>query len=502
MESETHSPPVLLESEDGLRAEVARLTRDLQSMSAKHASWQEKVKVGVEQMRQQVIDATVQLLAAEAERLELSRRVAEAEARASAAASPPAHGSGAHLGCVSANAQFATALSRTEECLLTTTDRKIDAFVAAASSSFARVLSDTSAASQSASAAATASDAAASEDLEAYKRRVTTTVKLQSKNCETLQKQVAELTAASAALKATVRERERAVASREETVTLLEQRLDAAERLNRHFEQQQAAAARGPNMDQVNAMEERLEQEVSQVRAEYSARESAIFLQHHDEIERLRAMAEEDTAQGLRESEERLAQALAEAAATAEEEQSRLGSQQQQQSIGPPGGDDAAYGKLLSEFETLEGRLRSLEDQNALLRREAACSRNGAAHAGSAGTSAGPRSARRDPASLQEATAIIAEQHRSLVSLSEQLWAAKKGLLDAQHNKAAAAPGPGSMDAQQIAYLKAIVIKALCDRANDKVLLNLLPVLSTLLAFTSADLEQLYGANPSWISHK
>lgn len=459
------------------QAEIDRLREELRITNDRFASWKVRAKEGVDILRQRVLDLTQQL-----ESLEQQRSAPTTAVHAAASGSPPT-GCSAPPCCSLEELDTALTLAEliSDWCeqravlLLDSLQAPLPMGIPTHSE-----LNPTS---------------RREDEFEAYKRRTVLTLKLQSRNYEALQGQVEGLTQEKKQTAALLAERERVLAKQEGMILNLEQRLESAELCNRQMEARQDSILRGPNMEEVDAMQTDVESALEAMREEQVAMERAAFVRHHEELECLRAAHERQLNALRHEYEERTQLAVSVARA---EQRDQMSSQMQN----PQPAEDAVYLDLLQAYRTLETTHRRATDENAALRRQL---QDGlpAAHkseeSSNGATAQGCASAARTPLSMSDATTIIEDLRQQVASLTAQLWKSKKALLDANF-ALPVTPGTGPTD-QHATYLKSIVMKLLCARCDD-VKVNLLPVLSVLLPLDSDDLRQVYEAHPKWIARE
>lgn len=59
----------------------------------------------------------------------------------------------------------------------------------------------------------------------------------------------------------------------------------------------------------------------------------------------------------------------------------------------------------------------------------------------------------------------------------------------------------GALDAQQVQYLRSVLIKILCNLSQVDVIKHLLPVVKTILHLPEDDMMCIYKCNPNWRVH-
>lgn len=321
-----------------------------------------------------------------------------------------------------------------------------------------------------------------------YRRHTSLTLRLQTKNCETLQREASALQTSLSVCQKTLDECQSQLKARDDMIGVLEKRLeDADNRLDR-IHQEEASRYRGANMEQINQLEEDKERQVQELRDEFASRESAIFLQHADEISRLNGRHEREL-RALRQSvDQRVEDAIRE---WSDAHQASTGTEHVGSATGKDSGDDA-YIQLSHEYADLERRLQEAERENEHLRQAAKRTRLPETHES------------RDPETLEESRAALQEALRKVQAVTAQNVQLKGEVrqLAAERSEQRAKEGmlpEGALDAQQVLYLKSVLVTALCSLREEKVIQNVLPVFATLLALSEAEVAAIYKSNPSWV---
>ncbi|RNF26544.1 uncharacterized protein Tco025E_01147 [Trypanosoma conorhini] len=338
--------------------------------------------------------------------------------------------------------------------------------------------------------------ASASQELDKCQRRTAQTLRLQAKNIETLQSEASVLQQQLNEALAAVRERNHAVDSRDQALSVLQNRLEDLEAANVRLESSQLALNSKPNVEQINLLEARLEEEMEKLRREFASRESVIFDQHRDEIERLVASHEEEVAELRAELEERAL--AAETAVAAQTAAAKVDAEFAEKS------GERAYMDLLREFEALQDELKLAEGEKETLLVELREVQSKLARGGG-GTSTDKTllDAQHGSLTLPQAMARIAELEGGMLRLSEELCETKKRLVAAKHQtNSKEASRSQVLEGQQLSYLRCTVVKLLCAKEGGSVGRSLFPVLSTLLQFTEADLQQIYSAHSDWVKRR
>ncbi|ESS68748.1 hypothetical protein TCDM_02458 [Trypanosoma cruzi Dm28c] len=335
-----------------------------------------------------------------------------------------------------------------------------------------------------------------SQELDKCKRRTAQTLRLQAKNIEALQSEISGLQQQLNEALAEVRERNHAIDSRDQALSVLQNRLEDLEAANLRLESSRVLLSNKPNAEQINMFEERLEEELENVRREFVSRENVIFDQHRDEIERLLARHEEEVAELRAELEEKIlaAETAVDATAAAKVDANRADRN-----------GEGAYIDLTRDFEALQDELKVTQGENEKIMAELREVRGKLAHFNGNGNSNDNSSvaSQKEPFTLPEAAVRIAELESGMMRLSEELCETKKRLIAAKHQANARDVSRSHvLEGQQLSYLKCIVVKLLGAAECGDVGRNLLPVLSTLLNFNSEDLQELYAAHPDWMKRR
>ncbi|CCW67160.1 unnamed protein product [Phytomonas sp. Hart1] len=448
------------------REALARLGEELKQTQSKFEEWKVKAKIGVDHLRERIVQLTTQLEVSESQRQALALSLDNLRSSKDGDDEcPRGLGIPCTIGCLAA-------LERERvvgESLLTACGEKMEVL-------WLGLLSHPQRQSPS------------EDKLELYKRRVATTMKLQQKNAEALQTQVVELQESLRLAEKELQARASGLLAKEETISLLEKRLSSVEQVNEELQRRSDATSRGPNMDRINAMEEKMEQRINALCAEFALHENTIVMQHHDELERLQSTHEREMDVVRQEAEERIAREIEAGLSFPKQPPSLLS-----MAASPP--DDASYGELLKEFEALESQHRALLNENTEMKSKMQkLNSSNEAERVNNGKASSVTCYQHNPSSLAEANVVIQKLQESLTTTTDQLWRAKKGLINGKVNKFL----EGALDSQQVAYLKSIIVNLLCMCNNSPTIAKLLPVISKLLQFNKEDMDTIYNHNLDW----
>lgn len=453
---------------------MQQLREELEKAKHRMQVWKEKTQVGVTELRNRIIELTTELEESRAANDQLSQQLQNAKSVATAAAST----SGAVPECSSfAESHYFS---------------HVGAWVTASSDALVEILLDKSDA---------ALDIAVGtwRELEKHKRRTAQTLRMQKKTTEALEQELAGLRETLTGAQAELVERKSAIERRDQALETLQNRLETLEEAKASFEASQAAMASRPNAEQINAFEERLEEERENMRHEFTVRESIIFDQHRDEMERLMSRYEQDMAELRAELEER-------ALETAETGNKHLGEGAQARGQSEQR-DDAAYGELLDHLKSLQEELRGAQEENQKLTQELAAVKR--THSGVGGPVLGSCSVKdfngqNKPSTLPEALSRIAELEGDVSRLSDELCATRRRLVATRHQSNTTKDQENSLvfDGQLATYLRFTVVQLLCSSGDTNVAKNLFPVLTTLLRFDKSNLSEIYKKNPGWVKRR
>ena len=172
--------------------------------------------------------------------------------------------------------------------------------------------------------------------------------------------------------------------------------------------------------------------------------------------------------------------------------------------------DDAYVTTLLQQLEEAQNRMRDVEmrlkeqsNDNERLKAQIAILEGKAK-----GHSAGMHTANTASKNMN-----VEDLHRMLIAKSEQLWQANQEVLQLraiaaasqqQQNQSSLRGASGSsggrssgIDAAQSAYLRAILVKIFCEE-DERLKGALMPVLATVVQWSTEELRAIYHANPEW----
>lgn len=554
-ETQPSLPAGTSESLESLRAEVACLQRELNESREKFHSWEERAKQGVNQLRQRIVTLTASLRQAQSERDALQTRLtAQTESAQSQSATSPCNSgpdnvaapsdAGVTLSPSNAGAtgvEVAGALSQSQGNITTTTispdtSHTIDLFVTFVLSCTADVLEARAAYAMGkmdtlwSTAAHYAIDAQSlSNELDSYKRRTATTLRMQTKNNEALQKHVTELDTALKATKEEVTMREHALLGRDDAIASLEKQLEELSSAKQQLKSQLESGMNAPNMQQINVLQGEMESRLEQMHAEYARLESTLRAQHHAELNQQRAVHEEEM--------ELLRQEMKDMVRSTPAMQSRL----PLRDTVPH--EDIAYDELFRDYRELERAHNALTRENAELKRRCQHRLNSvggsASNLDGGGEVDGAPSTRNAPASssrsdslrtftadtvhggatngllsnvadggqdifagefstLQEAKVVVMKLQGRLKFSADELWKAKREIFELQKACSKERLPSGALGAQQVSYMRSVIVQLLCSSNKPDVVKHLIPVLIKVLHLDDHAVEQIYGANPYW----
>lgn len=455
-------------------AEVAQLRQELHQCQEKFASWKVKAKTGVEQMRAQIVDLTC--------RLDESNKQ-----RALLEALPALY--------ITQSQEFMYAHAIAAACLL------VDAVLLSHSGGGSAQYKDTAATS---SAMSPTVQSTTTESLQK-------TVKDQSDRLKEAHHSLRRLTNE-------LQQRTEALHQQDENVADLKRRLAELEACNTSLKQQLMSV---PNTDEWRHVQEELDQQLAQTRLEYESRESQLILQHSTEVQALKALHEQEVQEMQREQRDAVAEAVQDALASSSPTLVRGGAH-------PPGirdvsaddanpckSDDDAYLDLLNDYKATEMRCAAVTkerdtiaaEQQMLLRELEellectvgalpASDENGTPTTPATAADGTPAAAGlvsfADTANLKEAARRIHAQRLTFVKLQEELMHSRREVMQLRRLKAG--PPEDGLGAQQLQYVRSVVVQLLCSLSDIRVARHLLPVLSMLLKFTDDDLQAITKA--------
>ena len=330
---------------------------------------------------------------------------------------------------------------------------------------------------------------------EKYRKKVDLTVKLATKDQDSLKGDVAELQEALSRKGGELSETKQAVHQRDLAIEALEGRVEELSTLVEQYED------RYQHTDNYEAQIAALRREMDSMEREFQLRsESVTELQSNEKISLIERY-EAELAALAHDHEMELARVLNDCSRYEGGQRRGLKSN----------GDDAAYMDLVAENEKLKVSLRAQEDTinaNALVIRDLKAklarfdiptptARDGRASRHMDTSNADPQILRRHVYDLEE----------QLLSISDQLWKANQQVHDLKaelSSKKSTTEGGSHKDSDsnangaQQTYMKAILLKLLCSQ-NTEVKSGLMPVLATLFKLSSEELRAVYCANPSWV---
>lgn len=451
------APSEQVETVETLRAELLRAQE-------KFADWKAKTKVGVDRLRDQVVQLTEELANCKHQK------------RSDAAA------------CSALDDVLALWFHNSSSTLIDHAMVSCDATVAASEATFKGGI------------------AAVQANFDKYRKRAEQSIKLSASQQESLVEETRELRSALDRAIEELRAKDNAIEQRNLAVSSLEKQLDAAyfsvESLRAEAQERQLQAlsmmdgcdiATGsPSTSGPLVPLSEVEVELERVRIEFGEREAVMHQVHREEMERMLQSHELETQQLIDDLNERHRSEVARL--TVQLEQSCTASGRR------PQDDDEAYRSLMEERDQLGAAVREKEALIATLKRElAALPSVSASHPG--GQSAGSKGS----GSADAATKRVHELERQVASLTDQLWAANNAMLESKALKREMASSnrhsvASSRDAapQVSTYLKSIIVKLLCEK-NDEVKANLVPVLTTLLQLDTDELRAIFSSNPGWM---
>ncbi|TPP40294.1 GRIP domain family protein [Leishmania donovani] len=289
---------------------------------------------------------------------------------------------------------------------------------------------------------------------------------LQSTTTESLQKTVKDqsdrLKEAHHALKRLsneLQQRTAALHQQDENLADLRRRLAELEACNTSLKQQLMSV---PNAQEWKHAQEELDQQLARTRLEYESRESQLVLQHSTEVQALKAVHEREVQDMQREQRDAVSQA----------ERDTMAAEQQM---------------LLRELQEL------LQSARGPLPASAANGTSTTAVTAADGTQATAGwDSFADTANLKEAVRRIHEQRLTFAKLQEELMHSRREVMQLRRCKAG--PPEDGLSAQQLQYVRSVVVQLLCSLSDIRVARHLLPVLSMLLKFTDDDLQAITKA--------
>jgi hypothetical protein len=454
--------------------EVSALRLELEKSQEKLAEWKVKAKKGVDQLREQLVETSDQLTRVKGERDSFRMRLAQLEDISTGTPIPigPANSALPPI------EQVYAACSASVDAMFTSFVLRGDAFVHAV-----RTLSHEQ-------SVGSASQQQSLQELQAaydkYRRRAEQSIKLSSKQQETLAAENKDLQKELESALQQLNESHRHAAEVKES---LEKQLDTAlyaidtlrsEQADRNRQDQQRAADESDrkwiSVDEAKA-------EIELVHSHFVEREEELRQRHTEEIQRLHHSHDE----AIRMLEDEL---------SATQDGAPLQSSSSKPIDDCTNGQyasDEAYASLLQERDALKATVR---DRDARIQQlESHHDKNNTNTVVQDRLSPTSTSAF-SPTSIASAKQRIVDLEQQVSTLSEQLWVANNVILENKAKRSTDKSGKSS-EGQQSSYLKSIVVKLLCEK-TDTVRSNLVPVLATLLFLEPEDLRSIYTANPTW----
>jgi hypothetical protein len=454
--------------------EVSALKLELEKSQEKLAEWKVKAKRGVDQLREQLMETSDQLTRVKGERDSFRMRLAQLEEISTGTPIPIGLANSTTLPSIE---QVYAACSASVDAMFTSFALRGDAFVHAV---------QTISHEQS---VGSASQQQSLQELQAaydkYRRRAEQSIKLSSKQQETL---VAENKDLQKELDNALQELNESHRHAAEVKESLEKQLDTAlyaidtlrsEQADRNRQDQQRAADESDrkwiSVDEAKA-------EIELVHSHFVEREEELRQRHIEEIQRLHHSHDE----AIRMLEDEL---------SATQDGAPLLSSSSKPNDGCTTGQyasDEAYSSLLKERDALKATVRDRDARIQQLESHHDKNTNTVVQDRLSPTSTSAFS----PTSIASAKQRIVDLEQQVSALSEQLWAANNVILENKAKRSTDKSGKSS-EGQQSSYLKSIVVKLLCEK-TDTVRSNLVPVLATLLFLEPEDLRSIYTANPTW----
>ncbi|KAG5491840.1 hypothetical protein JIQ42_01749 [Leishmania sp. Namibia] len=461
--------------------EVMRLRQELHECQDKFASWKEKAKMGVDQMRAQIID--------------LTRKLDESTKQCALLAASPCSAETLPASYVAQSQEFMYAHAFAAACLLV----------------------DTALLSHSGGVPGQCMSTAATCPAKSPASLNATTESLQ----KTIKDQSDRLKEAHHALKRSTNEllqRTEALHQQDERLAELKCRIAELEASNTSLKQQLMSV---PNIEEWRQAQDELDQQLARARLEYERRESQLVLQHSAEVQALKASHEREIQEMQREQQDAVAQAIRDSLSSSMQTLRHNGA-----SLTEVGGvaadgtrhcrtNDDAYMGLLRDYKAMETQCAAVvkerdamagQQQTFLLElQDLLQGTHGSIPASDADGSPTPRTAftdgisgavgwdsLRDAASLKDAARQIQEQRLRFVQLQDELMRTRRELMQLRRFKSG--PSEEGLGAQQLQYLRSVVVQLLCSLSDVRVVRHLLPVLSALLKFTDDDLKAITTA--------
>lgn len=443
--------------------DVAILKAELEKAQAKLSEWKTKAKIGVDQLREQLVEISEQLSRTKAEREVLRARLAQAEGV----------GGSQSLPSTDMIEKLRAFHSNIIDVMLLTTAAQEDALAQALRSlhvSSGNQLQELQAAH------------------EKFRRRAEQSVKLSSKQQETLAAENKEL---QRGLEGALQELEQRSRQAADDRASLEKQLDTAlyaidtlrsEQADRNRQEQQRAA---DESDRKWVSVDEAKAEIELVHQHFVEREEQLRQRHTEDIQRLHHSHEE----AIRMLEDELS-------AVQMDGSSGYDASSAYRDKIEAFASDEAYASLLQERDALKLVVRDRDER--ILQLEKNSSKCTATSSNDECSNVASPTAAGSSVSIAATRQRVIELEQQISALSEQLWVANNVILENKAKRNSDKVGSGkSSEGQQSSYLKSIVVKLLCEK-SDAVQANLVPVLATLLFLEPEDLRSIYTANPSW----
>ncbi|KAG5493385.1 hypothetical protein GH5_02131 [Leishmania sp. Ghana 2012 LV757] len=463
--------------------EVVRLRQELHQCQDKFASWKEKAKMGVDQMRAQIID--------------LTRKLDESTKQCALLAASPCSVETLPAAYVAQSQEFMYAHAFVAACLLVDT---------ALLSHSGKVPGQCMSTEATCPAKSPASLNATTESLQ-----------------KTIKDQSDRLKEAHHALKRSKNEllqRTEALHQQDERLAELKCRIAELEASNTSLKQQLMGV---PNTEELKQAQDELDQHLARARLEYERRESQLVLQHSAEVQALKASHEREIQEMQREQQDAVAQAIRDSLSSSVQTLRHNGVfPTEVDGVAADGTrksrtNDDAYMGLLRDYKAMETQCAAVvkerdamagQQQTFLLElQDLLHGTHGSIPASDADGSSTTRTAAtdgisatvgwdslRDAANLKDAARQIQEQRLRFVQLQDELMRTRRELMRLRRLKGG--PSEEGLGAQQLQYLRSVVVQLLCSLSDARVVRHLLPVLSALLKFTDDDLKAITTTIP------
>ncbi|KAG5494141.1 hypothetical protein JKF63_01976 [Porcisia hertigi] len=459
--------------------EVAQLKRQLHDCQEKFELWKVKAKAGVDQMRSQIVDITRALNESKQQCAHLAALAYNADAPTSVYVSQ------------SQNLMYAHAMAAA--CLL------VDAVSAP----------DTGGGQEPC-------DGSAATNLSSSRHIQRTNPHLLQKTIEDQSNRLKEVRRALQQLTNELQQRTEALRQQDDNVAALRRQLAALEACKTSLEQQLANA---PDAEQWRQAQEDLDQQLVRMQLEYEGRESQLILQHSTELQALNAAHEQEIREMERERNEAVAQALRNCSGYIADKPAGRSAPLSRESDGNHNGkaDDDAYIDLLNDYKRIKMRCAAvvkerdhMETQQKAFVRElrgllSCTARSLPASKGNSAANTGTTDADRiglavewdslsDTATMEDVTRHLCEQRLRFKGIQEELARTHQEVT--QLRRLNAGHSADGLSAQQVQYLRSVVVQLLCSLSDVNVVRHMLPVLCMLLKFSDGELKAITNALP------